>query len=98
MFNTPDLQGLTLAPFRGVRYCPTAVSDLGAVTCPPLDLLEIGASAQLLTAEPRNAARLLLPNNELAAADRYRHAALTLRRWLADQTLITDTEPTLYVY
>ncbi|MFI0410628.1 DUF1015 family protein [Actinomadura sp. 3N508] len=98
MFNPIDDQRMALAPFRGVRYCPTAVPDLGAVTCPPLDLLEAGASARLLAAEPRNAVQLLLPNAGPGAPDRYQHAALTLRQWLTDRTLITDTEPALYVY
>ncbi|MFF5259424.1 DUF1015 family protein [Actinomadura viridis] len=81
--------GLELAPFRGVRFGPRV--DPSAVTCPPYDLLDRDQVERLKAGEGHNIVRLTLPEN-------YREAAGTLRRWLADGTLITDPVPALYLY
>ncbi|MBA3620226.1 MAG: DUF1015 family protein, partial [Acidothermales bacterium] len=67
--EAPPLQrhgsgGLVLAPFRGVRYQPGRVRDLGAVTSPPYDVVDAGAVAALESADPHNVVRLILPRKE----------------------------------
>src|SRR5207237_508079 len=68
--------GLTLRPFRGLRYSADAVEDLGAVTSPPYDVLDPDAVLALESAEPHNVVRLILPREEESGPEgRYEHAA-----------------------
>lgn len=84
--------GLTLKPFRAVRYAPSRVSSLAAVTSPPYDLIDEDALSRFMADEPHNIVRLILPQQD------YREAAETLRAWLASGVLTVDEEPALYVY
>lgn len=87
--------GLELAPFRGIRYAPDRVSDIANVTSPPYDVIGTGGLGHLLSADPHNIVRLILPGR---APDASAQAASRLREWLADGTLIRDDSPGLYVY
>ncbi|MFL6053443.1 MAG: DUF1015 family protein [Actinoallomurus sp.] len=84
--------GLTLRPFRAVRYDTAQVSSLAAVTSPPYDLIDEDSLARFMAEEPHNVVRLILPQDD------YREAAETLRSWLASGILTVDDEPALYVY
>jgi uncharacterized protein (DUF1015 family) len=83
---------LTLEPFRAVRYAPSKVSSLAAVTSPPYDLIDEEALNRFMADEPHNIVRLILPQQD------YGEAAGTLRSWLASGVLTVDAEPALYVY
>lgn len=90
---------LALAPFRGTRYSPDVVGDLGSVTSPPYDLIDDREVARLAAADPHNVVRLILPREDAQhPGERYAQARRTLDGWLADGVLITDPEPALYVY
>jgi uncharacterized protein (DUF1015 family) len=84
--------GLSLEPFRAVRYAPSKVTSLAAVTSPPYDLIDEEALNQFMSDEPHNIVRLILPQQD------YGDAAGTLRSWLASGILTVDPEPALYVY
>jgi uncharacterized protein (DUF1015 family) len=84
--------GLSLEPFRAVRYDTSKVSSLAAVTSPPYDLIDDEALKRFMAEEPHNIVRLILPQQD------YGDAAETLRTWLAGGVLRVDTEPALYVY
>jgi uncharacterized protein (DUF1015 family) len=84
--------GLVLMPFRAVRYTPSRVSSLAAVTSPPYDLIDEDALAGFMADEPHNVVRLILPQED------YGEAASTLRSWLKSGVLTVDAEPALYVY
>jgi len=98
----PGAHGLTLAPFRGVRYASDRVSGIANVTSPPYDVIGPGTVERLLESEPHNVVRLILPGagspqsphgpetSQLAARDLY--------GWLASGVLVRDPEPTLYAY
>ena len=91
----PDIR-----PFRGLRYDPLNVPDLGAVLCPPYDIIEPDQRARLAARDPRNAVHVELPvgvpgGNPQAA---YQHAAATFGKWQADGTLRRDDRPLVYVY
>lgn len=91
----PDLR-----PFRGLRYDPAGVPDMGDVLCPPYDVISGAERETLLGRSPINAVRLELPAADVAsatAADLAR-AAQTLREWLHDGTLRRDERPMVYVY
>lgn len=84
--------GLILEPFRAVRYAPSRVGSLAAVTSPPYDLIDEEALKRFMADEPHNIVRLILPQQD------YGEAAETLRSWLASGVLTVDAEPALYVY
>ncbi|WP_327682016.1 DUF1015 domain-containing protein [Kitasatospora sp. NBC_00458] len=97
--------GLSLSPFRGLRYDPDRVGALAAVTSPPYDVVDPGRRLDLETADPHNVVRLILPRPEPDDTGhrpdrdtRYRHAARLLREWQRDGVLAADPEPALYVY
>lgn len=94
----PGRSGLDLVPFRGVRYVPERVGSLAAVTSPPYDVVvRPDGLLHLESADPHNIVRVILPQGE-SAEPRHRHAADTLREWLAEGVLAADAAPALYVY
>ncbi|MFJ3793572.1 DUF1015 family protein [Kitasatospora sp. NPDC090091] len=97
--------GLSLFPFRGLRYVPDRVGALAAVTSPPYDVVDPGRRLDLETADPHNVVRLILPRPEPDEPGdrpdrdtRYRHAARLLRDWQREGVLAPDPVPALYVY
>jgi uncharacterized protein (DUF1015 family) len=55
--------GLTLAPFRGLRYAQDRVSGLAEVTSPPYDVIAHDTADHLLASDPHNVVRLILPRH-----------------------------------
>lgn len=91
--------GLVLAPFRGLRFDPQRVRDLGAVTCPPYDVVDDQGVLRLEASDPHNAVRLILPRDAEGGPDgRYACAAAALTAWRSEGVLREDVDPTLYVY
>jgi uncharacterized protein (DUF1015 family) len=91
--------GLTLAPFRGLRYAQDRVSGLAEVTSPPYDVIEHEAEDHLLASDPHNVVRLILPRHDPGnPGAAYADAGATLRAWLDERILVPDAEPALYVY
>ncbi|WP_405611422.1 DUF1015 domain-containing protein [Streptomyces sp. NBC_00076] len=91
-------RGLELTPFRGLRYDPDRVGNLAAVTSPPYDVVvRPDGVHHLQSADPHNIVRLILPQ-ATTPAERNAQAARTLRRWLSEGVLTTDSQPGLYVY
>lgn len=90
--------GLSLAPFRGLRYDPHQVSSLAAVTSPPYDVVDADGRLRLETGDPHNVVRLILPRPQPTAESGYRHAAWLLAAWQREGVLTADPEPALYVY
>lgn len=92
---------LELRAFRGMRFDPEVVGDIGAVTSPPYDVMDRPMVESLVNGHPRNIVRLILPrmvSDPVTDADPYARAAALLDRWRAHGTLVTDPSPALYVY
>jgi uncharacterized protein (DUF1015 family) len=92
--------GLSLAPFRALRYA-VGPDRLGRLLCPPYDVIDAADREALLAADPRNAVALVLPvppgqTDENATA--YQDAADRLIEWTVDGDLRVDDLPSLYVY
>lgn len=90
-----------LLPFRGLLYDERAVPDLGAVICPPYDVIDAAARARLAARDPRNAVHVELPVGPGAGVPSdaaYRHAGELFSAWRADGTLRRDDKPLIYVY
>jgi uncharacterized protein (DUF1015 family) len=83
-----------LQPFRGLRYDPATVGDLGAVVAPPYDVIDAAQQATLHARSPYNAVRLILNRDP----DPYGTAATTLAAWRRTRVLASDALPALYLY
>jgi uncharacterized protein (DUF1015 family) len=83
-------------PFSGLRYDPAAV-DLDAAIAPPYDVVSPEDQDALEARSPYNSIRVELPRDE-AGLDRYSVAARLLHEWQAAGVLVTDDEPSFYVY
>lgn len=85
----------TLSPFRGLRFDPATVGDLGTVISPPYDVLDADTVRDLEAANRRNIVRLILSRRferpYLAVRDR-------LHKWRDKAYLRADDEPALYLY
>lgn len=89
----------TILPFRALRYDPTRIPSLSAVTAPPYDVIDPDLHQRLL-AEPCNIVHLDLNPAPLMAPDgetRYRRSARLLGEWRDKGVLRRDTSPALYV-
>ncbi|HEX8304406.1 MAG TPA: DUF1015 domain-containing protein [Jatrophihabitans sp.] len=93
-------RGLSLAPFRAVRFTADADS-LGRQLSPPYDVISDAARAALVEASPTNVVRLILPEEDEARfgdGDRYAGAKAVLQEWLGSGVLAVDDEAALFVY
>ncbi len=90
---------MKIRPFRGYRYNPAKVPDLSRVVAPPYDQIDPDTREALHALHPWNFVRVTLGRPEpgdAGDADRHRRARGCLDRWIAEQVLIRDPEPTLY--
>lgn len=97
--DVPAPSGLSLSPFRAVRYTTRDQSVLARLTSPAYDLIDPDGQEVLERTDPHNVIRLILPRADAAGGhDRYSQAARTLAAWRADDVLAADPRPSLYVY
>ncbi len=88
-------------PFRGLRYHPQRVGDIGLVTAPPYDVIDGKLQQALYDRHAANVVRLIL--NKKTPTDHrgdnsYTRAADFLKTWEAEGILQPDPVPTLYAY
>lgn len=91
----------TVSPFRGVRYNPDQIQDLSSVVTPPYDVIDTQAQKKYYKKNPYNVIRLELGYQYAADNEqdnRYLRAAADYRTWLAQNILIQEKRPALYLY
>ena len=91
LHGLPSVVVPQLRPFRGLRYDPARVPDLGAVLCPPYDVISSAERQALIARDEHNAVRLELPGS-------YAEAASLLEAWQGNGVLRRDERPLIYVY
>jgi uncharacterized protein (DUF1015 family) len=97
--SIPEPEGLSLAPFRALRYAGVSGAELARLTSPPYDVVDADEQRALEERDPHNVVRLILPRDEIGSpGSGYRLAADRLREWRATGVLRPDAEPALYVY
>lgn len=99
--DSPDTppSGLTVSPFRAVRYTTTDGSALTRLTSPAYDLVDAAGRASLERTDPFNVVRLILPRPGGGPGDdEYTRASRTLHRWRAEGILAADPVPAVYRY
>jgi uncharacterized protein (DUF1015 family) len=84
-----------LAPFRGLRFNPDMVGDLGTVISPPYDVLDADTVRDLEAANRRNIVRLILSRRFERP---YLAVRKRLRQWRDKSYLRADETPGLYLY
>jgi len=82
----------TIKPFTGIRYNQQKV-ELEKVIAPPYDVISPDEQNAFYEISPYNVIRLILGREE----DRYSSAAEHLKKWLADNILVRDDKPALYM-
>nr|BBH95372.1 phosphatase [Thermogemmatispora argillosa] len=88
-------------PFRGIRYAPEVVSDLGQVLCPPFDVISPEAQERYYARHPYNMIRLELGRefpDDTSLNNRYTRAAQTFAEWRREGVLRQDPVPSYYLY
>lgn len=91
----------TIVPFRGLRYNPEKICDLSQVVTPPYDVIDDIAQARYYAQHPANVIRLelgLTYRQDTASNNRYSRANQYLEKWLEEEVLIPDPQPSLYIY
>ncbi|GIW77421.1 MAG: phosphatase [Phycisphaerae bacterium] len=90
-----------IKPFQAIRYSSRFGTDLSDLIAPPYDVLDGSGKSALLSRSPRNIVEIDLPHlpaKQVGPDECYVRSADTLNRWLADGTLIRDSEPAIYAY
>ena len=91
----PSNRPFTLRPFRGLRFDPDTVGDLGTVISPPYDVLDADTVRDLEAANRRNVVRLILSRHFERP---YLAVRRRLEKWRDKSYLRPDPEPALYLY
>jgi uncharacterized protein (DUF1015 family) len=84
-----------LAPFRGLRFDPETVGDLGTVISPPYDVLDADTVRDLEAANRHNIVRLILSRRFERP---YQAVRRRLERWRSSSYLRADDQRGLYLY
>src|SRR6266542_2172712 len=87
-------------PFRGLRFDPRRV-DVGAVLCPPFDVMSPSEQRDYHARDPHNVVRIELgpgPADPTAPGNRYDAAAQVLKTWRAEGVLVEEERPAFYLH
>ncbi len=88
--------GVAIEPFAAVRFADSA-GELSQLVCPPFDNISKEQKAELWARHPHNAVRLIL-SGEHDPENWYPEAARRWRDWRAENILVNDPQPAVYVY
>ena len=86
-----------IRPFHGLRYDPARV-PLGAVLCPPFDVMSPAEQEAYHARDPHNVVRIELgrgPADPSEPGNRYDAAAAALRSWQVEGVLVREDAPAL---
>ncbi|HED24797.1 MAG TPA: DUF1015 domain-containing protein [Firmicutes bacterium] len=90
-----------IRPFKGIRFNPDKVKDMGRVITPPYDVIDQQEQDRLHKQDLYNIVRLeygLTRTGDNDLDNRYTRAADTLERWLADDVLCPERSAGFYLY
>lgn len=90
-----------IKPFRGYRYNPEKINDLGKVMAPPYYAISDEARETLYARDQYNAVRVVIGRDSTEddlENNRYTRAAQTLQKWIEEDILTRDEADTIYLY
>jgi len=88
------------APFRGMTYNVERLGDISSLVAPPYDVISPEEQEEYYQIHPYNVIRLILGKVMTGDSDwdnRYTRAADLFRRWEAEDALVRDENPSIYV-
>jgi uncharacterized protein (DUF1015 family) len=83
-----------IQPLRTLRYEPSVVGSLDAVTAPPYDVIDDEERAALAAKSPFNVVEIDLPKAN--GGDPYLHAQSTLEAWQQQGIVVREREPAIW--
>jgi len=88
-----------IAPFRGVRFNPAAISCVARVVAPPYDVIDPDLEKELTERDEHNIVRLTMGKTppEGRSDEDYQRAAALLATWRRDGVLVKDDAPAIYI-
>ena len=89
-----------VTPFRGLRYNPGVVDDIGAVLCPPYDMVTPAVQQALMDRHPFNVIHIEAGEGldwTADPSDRYTETSGRFDQWLREGVLRQDEEPGYYL-
>jgi uncharacterized protein (DUF1015 family) len=89
-----------IAPFRALRYAPSA-GPLGDLVCPPYDVISLEQREALYAESPRNFVRVEFGRAEPpdgGGMDRYAQSRVLVEQWLRAGILRSDDRPAFYLH
>lgn len=90
-----------ISPFCGLRYNPLKIQDIKSVVTPPYDVISKTQLGTFYKSSRYNFIRVILgreDKSDTAKDNRYTRAKSCFERWLKQEILIKDNEPSVYVY
>src|SRR5215208_1211718 len=89
-----------IRPFRGLRFDPARVGQIGGVLCPPYDVINPSEQQRLLDRSPYNIVRVELGRDATGddgSTNRYTRAAEDITSWERSGALLRDPKPSYYL-
>ncbi len=88
-----------IRPFRGLRYNPGKICDLSKVITMPYDRIHEAEQEKYYALHPYNFTRIIQGIRQPDAPDNnvYTRARCYMRTWMAEEVMIRDARPVLYV-
>jgi uncharacterized protein (DUF1015 family) len=90
-----------IIPFNGILYNREKVSDIKAVTTPPYDVISAEAREEYYRKHECNIIRIILGKDfpdDNKQNNRYTRAAAFFQKWMGEELLVQDREPSIYIY
>ncbi len=90
-----------IKPIKGIRYSMKKVSNLADVITPPYDVISQEEQDVLYNSNTFNIIRLEKPKeeeNDTEESNKYIRAKEQYEKWLSDEVLNFEAEPSIYVY
>ncbi|MBI2854486.1 MAG: DUF1015 domain-containing protein [Chloroflexi bacterium] len=90
-----------IRPFRGLRYDPAMVPDLGTAICPPYDVISPEMQQALHYKGPYNIVRVeygLSGPEDSFWNNKYTRASKTFQEWMERHVLVRDKAPAVYLH
>lgn len=89
-----------VVPFKGLRYNTDKIKDLDFVTAPPYDIISSDEQQELYNKDEYNVVRLdygMGFETDESDNNRYTRSAAYMEKWIEEQVLIYEDEPSFYI-
>lgn len=88
-------------PFRGLRFDPAIIGDVGNAICPPYDIIDTEMQRALYEKSPFNLVRVehgLVQPGDGPEDNKYTRGAADFGKWARDGAVRPDSLPSMYIH